>query len=152
MTATARPRAARTAPARVGDVQPQPAASTRPPIQAPPALARLKADWLEAAARVGACWALFMTSIWRGVVVRKPTAPMRTTVTSAAHFTWAVKWKAASTRARAASEPYRVGRRARSVSGPAASAPRVIPMPKRARTSGTEPAAKPVTSVIIDAR
>ncbi len=34
-----------------------------PPSQAPPALARLKAEWLEAEARVGASFALFMTSI-----------------------------------------------------------------------------------------
>ena len=51
--ATARPRTARTAPASAGDVTPKPAARARPPIQAPPALARLKAAWLAEEARDG---------------------------------------------------------------------------------------------------
>ncbi len=82
--------AASTAPTSVGDIQPQPAVIAMPPSHAPPALARLKAEWFEAEARVGASLALFMTSIWSGVVVMKPTAPSTTTVTSAAHCTCAV--------------------------------------------------------------
>lgn len=123
-----------------------------PPSQAPPALARLKAEWLEAEASVGAELAFFITSICSGVVVMKPTAPRSTTLTSAAHFTWTVKSNATRTTASAPSEPYTVGRSARSLSGPAASAPSVIPMPKRASTRVTEDSEKPMTSVVIEAR
>lgn len=135
-----------------GELQPQPAAMAAPPSQAPPALARLKAEWLEAEASVGASCAFFMTSIWSGVVVMKPTAPSTTTVTRAAHWMCTVNRKATSTSASAASDPYSVGRSARSVSGPAASAPSVMPMPKRARTRVTEDSPKPITSVVMEAR
>lgn len=127
-------------------------ATAAPPAQAPPALARLKAEWLEAEASVGASLAFRMTSIWSGVVVMKPTAPSTTTVTRASHGTWTVKRNATRARTRAASEPYRVGRSARSVSGPAASAPPVMPRPKRARTIVTVESPKPITSVVIEAR
>src|SRR5690606_15865238 len=52
--ATPMPRAARAAPASAGEVAPSPAARARPPIQAPPAFARLKAAWLAEEAREGA--------------------------------------------------------------------------------------------------
>lgn len=146
------PATASTAPTSIGDVQPQPAAMAAPPSQAPPALARLNAEWLEADARVGASLALFITSICSGVVVMKPTAPRTTTVTRAAAWWCTVKRNATSTIARAASDPYSVGRSARSVSGPAASAPSVMPMPNSARTRVTEDSPKPMTSVVIEAR
>src|SRR5882757_320371 len=95
--AMARPIAARTAPTRAGEVQPQPAEMARPPSQAPPAFARLKAEWLEAEAKVGACRALFITSICSGVVVRKPTAPSTTIAIGAASLERAAKWKATRT-------------------------------------------------------
>ncbi|GAA1311617.1 hypothetical protein GCM10009647_035590 [Streptomyces sanglieri] len=152
MTATARPATARAAPTGAGEVQPQPAAIAAPPSHAPPALARLNAEWLEADARVGASLALFMTSIWSGVVVMKPTAPSSTTSTGAAHRTWTANGKTARTTASAPSDPYSVGRSARSVSGPAARAPRVMPMPKSASTGVTADSPKPITSVVMAER
>lgn len=150
--AIVRPSTASTAPTSVGDIQPQPAAIAAPPSHAPPAFARLKAEWLDAEASVGASFAFCMTSIWSGVVVRKPTAPSTTTVTSAAHCTCAVKRNATSTTASVASDTYSVGRSARSVSGPAASAPSVMPMPNSASTTVTDDSPKPMTSVVIEAR
>ncbi len=78
-----------------------------------------------------------------------PTAPSSTTITSAAHVTCTTNGKTARTTASAPSDPYRVGRSARSVSGPAARAPRVMPMPKRARTGVTEDSPKPIAFVVM---
>src|SRR5690606_41018011 len=70
VTARPIPATASAAPTRAREVQPHPADRARPPSQAPPALARLNAEWLEAAAIVGASFALAMSSICTGVVMR----------------------------------------------------------------------------------
>jgi hypothetical protein len=54
-------------------------------------LAKLKAEWLEAAAIVGAFFALAMSSICTGVVTRAPIAPMNTSVTRAGTVLCTVK-------------------------------------------------------------
>src|SRR5579884_1015904 len=83
VTASARPTTASTVATTAGEVQPRPVLIARPPAQAPPALAMLNAAWLEAEASVGALRALFITIIWSGVVVAKPTRPSAMTAASA---------------------------------------------------------------------
>lgn len=78
MTGGPRPATARAAPPRLGAVQAQSAEMTRPPSQAPAALARLKADWSEAVAIVGASFASITGGISTGVV-SESMAPMKGT-------------------------------------------------------------------------
>src|SRR5690606_40872380 len=116
VTARPSPATARAAPTRAGEVQPHPADRARPPSQAPPALARLNAEWLEAAAIVGASFALAMSSICTGVVMKDPSAPMKVMVTRAGQVLCTVKENVTRAAASRASPAYSVGRRARSVS------------------------------------
>ncbi len=125
---------------------------TRPPSHAPPALARLKAEWLDAAAIVGASCALAISSICTGVVISELRPPVIVMTISAGTRCPMTKCSVTSAVASSAKPPYRVGRSARSVSGPATSVPSVMPTPNSASTRVVDPSEIPVRLVSIGTR